>query len=203
MKKLVYILCAALILGACAKGQDAIIGSYGLGASYGYTSSPAGEYLMCIADQLVTGALEELETAIKQEAGSVTWPSLFPGMTFTPGLEDQWLISYVGPFSIREGNSYETSFQILATREALPEGVSPHCTWSVQLDGNRIERGGYACQFQSVGEARYVAEPTTSLGWSKVYGKFTMLVTKNGQKVDNCVLTFTGIPSEAQFIRNL
>ena len=197
MKKLVYILCAALILGACAKGPDAVVGG-----SYAYDYSPAGVYLMCIADQMVTGALGELETAIEQEVGSVTWPSLFPGMTFTPGLEDQWLISYVGPFSI-SGSSYETSFQIMATREALPEGISPHCSWRIQLDGNRIERGGYVSQFQSVGEVRYVAEPTFSLGWSKVYGKFTMLITRNGQKVDNCLLTFTGLPSEAQFIRNL
>lgn len=202
MKKILYILCAALAVSACYKGSFRDDSYNVLGGSYRYFSSPAGEYLMTIADQLVTGALGELETAIDKGAGSVTWASLFPGMTFTPALENQWLITYDGPFTI-QGNSYRTSFQIMATRESLPVGVSSHSSWSIQLDGSRSEREGYMCQYQSVGEVRYVAEEDVTLGWNKVYGKFSMLVTRNGQKVDNCVLTFSGLPSEAQFIRDL
>ncbi len=200
MKKILYIALAVLGLSACSKGSNA--DGDVLGGTNNYSYSYVGRYTMAIADELVAGALEELESALEMGMQKVTWASRFPGMEIISSEPDQWLLTYTGPLMLLK-NSYDTNFELVAIKEADPADGALHASWRVKLKGHRTEREGYTCDFTTVGDVRYEAMAGVKVGWNQIYGKFSLLVYRNREKVDGCQLTFNGSPSQAVFRRGL
>lgn len=193
MKKILYLFAAAVLaLSSCMKGDDDIVGGHG-----GYTNTPGGQYMMHIADDLMAGALEDLEIALELGKTEVTWASRLSGMTIVKADENVWHLSFEGPFAF-DDNSYQTAFTITATM--LNE--EKHADWDVTITGTRTEREGYRCSFESLGAITYKALYTNS-GWDMLYGRLSMLVYNKDGKKDGCLLTFDGAPSRAQFVRGL
>lgn len=192
MKKILYVFVAAVLaLSSCTKGAD-IVGGYDY---YEYTLG--GQYMKHIADDLMAGALENLEIAIDLGKTEVTWASHFSGMTIQKADENVWHLSFEGPFAFDE-KTYQTAFVMTATK--LNE--EKHADWDVTITGSRTEREGYRCTFESLGTITYKALYTEQ-GWDMLYGRLSMLVFNKDTKKDGCMLTFDGAPSQAHFVRGL
>ena len=192
MKKILYVFAAAVLaLSSCTKGAD-IVGGYDY---YEYTLG--GQYMKHIADDLMAGALENLEIAIDLGKTEVTWASHFSGMTIQKADENVWHLSFEGPFAF-DDMSYQTAFTMTATRI----NEEKHADWDVTITGSRTEREGYRCTFESLGTITYKALYTEQ-GWDMLYGRLSMLVFNKDTKKDGCMLTFDGAPSQAHFVRGL
>jgi hypothetical protein len=192
MKKILYVFAAAVLaLSSCSKGAD-IVGGYDY-----YEHTLGGQYMMHIADDLVAGALENLEIALELGKTEVTWASHFSGMTIQKADENVWHLSYEGPFAF-DDKTYQTAFVMTATK--LNE--EKHADWDVTITGSRTEREGYRCTFESLGAITYKALYTEQ-GWDMLYGRLSMLVFNKDTKKDGCMLTFDGAPSQAHFVRGL
>ena len=192
MKKILYVFAAAVLaLSSCSKGAD-IVGGYDY-----YEHTLGGQYMMHIADDLVAGALENLEIALELGKTEVTWASHFSGMTIQKADENVWHLSYEGPFAF-DDKTYQTAFVMTATK--LNE--EKHADWDVTITGSRTEREGYRCTFESLGTITYKALYTEQ-GWDMLYGRLSMLVFNKDTKKDGCMLTFDGAPSQAHFVRGL
>ena len=192
MKKILYVFAAAVLaLSSCTKGAD-IVGGYDY---YEYTLG--GQYMKHIADDLMAGALENLEIAIDLGKTEVTWASHFSGMTIQKADENVWHLSFEGPFAFDE-KTYQTAFVMTATK--LNE--EKHADWDVTITGSRTEREGYRFTFESLGTITYKALYTEQ-GWDMLYGRLSMLVFNKDTKKDGCMLTFDGAPSQAHFVRGL
>ena len=154
-----------------------------------------------VADDLVAGALNELETSLLLDKSEVTWNSRFTGMAIVKDdeEEDTWLLTYEGPFTI-DGCTYETRFSIVAAREDIMEGQ--HGDWNVTVTGTRVEKEGYSCKFDNVGSLTYLTDGSRT-GWNQIYGKLSMAVIKDNARIDTGLLVFNGAPSTAQFVRGL
>ena len=137
MKKIVIIAAALACLAGCTKHYSPN-GYEIVGGNEYYSYNPTSEYMMAIVDNMVTDALEELETAFKVEglgnatsirfdksAGSileqgVTWKitgqerSLL-GMTIKNIGSDTWEMAYDGPYSLL-GDIYPVNFIMKAKR---------------------------------------------------------------------------------------
>lgn len=193
MKKFLYLFAAAVLaLSACSKGNDDIVGGHD-----NYTTSIGGRYMMHIADELIAGALESLEIAIETGKTEVSWASHFAGMKIEQADANVWKLSFEGLFPF-DNQAYETAFTMTATK--LTE--NPHADWDVTITGERTEREGYSCTFESLGEITYKVLYTEE-GWDMLYGRLSMLVFKQDTKKDGCMLTFDGAPSNAHFVRGL
>lgn len=193
MKKTLYILAAAVLaLSSCSKGADIV------GGNNNYSSTAGGSYMMNIADNLMAGALEDLEIALDMGKTEITWASHFSGMTIIKDTGNTWKLSFEGPFAF-DGVSYPTSFAMTATR--LNE--NKHADWDVIISGQRTEREGYSCQFESVGAITYRCTTPSNSGWNMLYGRLSMIVYNRYGKQDGCLLTFDGAPSQAIFMRGL
>ena len=193
MKKFLYLFAAAVMaLSACSKGDNDIVGGHD---SYYY--SPGGEYMMQIADDLMAGALEDLEIACEMGKTEITWASRFTGMKIVQAEENVWHLSFEGPFDF-DGKSYQTTFAMTATK--LNE--EDHADWDVTITGNRTEREGYRCSFESLGAITYRVLYTNS-GWDYLLGRLSMIVYNKDGKKDGCLMYFDGAPSQAQFVRGL
>ena len=192
MKKILYILAVAtLTLCACSKGADIV------GGHDHYYYSPGGSYMMHIADDLIAGALEELEMARDMGKTDITWASHFSGMTLIKADENVWQLSFEGPFEF-DNQTYHTAFTMTATQ--LNE--KKHADWDISFSGSRTERDGYRCTFESLGAITYQAL-NTNTGWDRLFGHLSMIVYNKDGKKDGCLLHFDGAPSEAQFVRGL
>ena len=192
MKKILYVFAAAVLaLSSCTKGAD-IVGGYDY-----YEHTLGGQYMKHIADDLMAGALENLEIAIDLGKTEVTWASHFSGMTIQKADENVWHLSFEGPFAFDE-KTYQTAFVMTATK--LNE--EKHADWDVTITGSRTEREGYRCTFESLGTITYKALYTEQ-GWDMLYGRLSMLVFNKDTKKDGCMLTFDGAPSQAHFVRGL
>ena len=192
MKKIIYLFAAAVLaLSSCTRGYD-IVGGH---ESYVYT--PGGKYMMHIADDLMAGALEDLEIALELGKTEVTWASRLSGMKIVQAEENVWHLSFEGPFTF-DDKSYETVFAMSATRV----NEEDHADWDVTITGNRTEREGYRCTFESLGAITYKALYTET-GWDMLYGRLSMIVYDKGGKKDGCMLTFDGAPSKALCVRGL
>jgi hypothetical protein len=192
MKKIIYLFAAAVLaLTSCTKGLD-IVGGHDI-----YYFTPGGNYMMHIADDLVAGALEDLEIALEMGKTDITWASRFTGMKIVQAQENVWHLNFKGPFAF-DGNSYETVFTMSATKL----NGKKHADWDVIITGTRTEREGYSCSFESLGAITYRAAGTES-GWDLLYGRLSMIVYNKDGKKDGCMLHFDGSPSQAQFVRGL
>ena len=181
-----------MALSACSKGDNDIVGGHD-----NYVYSPGGRYMMHIVDDLMAGALEDLEIAIDLGKTEVTWASRFSGMEIEQASPNVWHLSFEGLFPF-DNQSYQTDFIMTATR--LNE--NKHADWDVTITGSRAEREGYRCSFESPGAITYQTL-NTEPGWDLLFGRLSMLVYKKDTKKDGCMLTFDGVPSKAQFIRGL
>lgn len=192
MKKTLYILAATVLaLCSCTKGADIV------GGHDHYSYSPGGKYMMHIADDLMAGALEDLEIAIELDKTEITWASRFTGMKIVKADENVWHLNFEGPIAF-DDQSYPTIFAMSATR--LNE--ESHADWDVTITGRRTEREGYYCTFESLGAITFQAVNTES-GWDMLYGRLSMIVYNKDSKKDGCLLHFNGALSQAQFVRGL
>ena len=194
MKKILYILAAAtLALSSCTRGSDSDI----VGGSTVGTQTLGGRYMMHIADNLMAGALENLELALELGKTEITWASHFTGMTLQKQADKTWQLSYSGPFAF-DGQSYPTSFTMTATRL----NDEKHADWEVSITGERTERESYSCRFESLGAITYRTTYSNN-GWNMLYGRLSMVVYNQQGKKDGCLLQFDGAPSQAKFVRGL
>jgi hypothetical protein len=192
MKKILYLFAAAVLaLSSCTKGAD-IVGGYEYNI---YT--PGARYMICIADDLTAGALQDLEIAIDMGKTEISWASHFTGMEIEKVEENVWQLSFEGPFDF-DYQTYETTFSMTATK--LNE--EKHADWDVVITGTRTEREGYRCTFESLGAITYRALGTTT-GWDYMFGRLSMIVYNKDGKKDGCMMNFDGAPSKAQFVRGL
>lgn len=223
MKKYILIIAAALAAIACTKGNysDTYVGGHNQ-----YALSDGGKYMMHIADNLVTDALDELELALSvnetlkdmgkstrylitgpqdlEQVGS-TWKvisnaSHMLGMTMVNTAADTWELTFSNDYSF-DNDSYPTTLVMQLVRGA--EGQrSFHYDWTAIYSGTRTEKEPYSSSFKTVGAMEY-SYSSTQAGWNNVVGKLSMEVYKDKEMIDLCLLTFTGNPSNAQFVRGL
>lgn len=222
MKKIILIAAALLSLAACTKkispSGDAIVG----GNEY-YSSSNARNYMMSIADDLVTGALDELESAFTIDQmganasihfdiskGSiltegVSWTvtgrdRALKGMSLENTGSDTWELTYNGYFSLQR-ESYPVYFILKAKRGNLVKGS--HYNWAVTLNGNRTERSGYACSFKTSATVLYQCKGNNTVGWNYMEGSYLLTVYKDEAPVDLWLMEFNGNPYDAHFTTGL
>lgn len=223
MKKFGYILAAALVAVACTKGNYSE--NY-VGGHNNYAFSEGGNYMMYIADNLVTDALDELELALSvnqtlkemgkstrylitgpqdlEEVGSswkvISNASHMLGMVMVNTAPDTWELTFSNDYSFAD-DSYPTTLVMQLVRGAQGQR-SFHYNWSAVYSGTRTEKAPYHCSFKSVGAMEY-SYSYNQAGWDGVVGKLSMEVYKDKDIIDLCLLTFTGNPGNAQFVRGL
>lgn len=78
---------------------------------------------------------------------------------------------------------------------------SGHYNWKVVFECYRTEREGYACEFHSAPSLVYTSGTAASLSWEECNGSATMLVTKNGEKVDLVRMDYLG--TSTRYFRGL
>ena len=223
MKKISLITAAILCLAGCTKeyrpNGNSIVG----GNEYYAYSRPAREYMMAIADNLVTDVLEELETAFKVEelgnptslrfdksSGSILeqgiiWKVIaqeraLRGMTIKNIGSDTWEMAFEGPYSLL-GDIYPVNFIMKAKRGSLISGN--HYNWGVTLSGNRTEREGYSCTYATSNTVLYTCTQDNTVGWNNLEGTYTLTVILNQQSIDLWAMVFKGSLSATEFTRGI
>lgn len=227
MKKYLIIAATALLAAsACTKGYEAV--DDGVGGRTNANNRDARSYMMSVADNLVTDALDELEMGLLVQdngrgtsghfdisggsllANGVAWTviaddSLLKGLTLKCTGASTWTLTYTGDYSLL-GERYPVDFTLVAAQGTLIKGH--HYNWNVTLAGDRTEREGYRCKFSTDGLVKYQVAmeqdvPANYPGWNKVDGSFLMEIYKETKLVDVWQLDFAGYPSDAQFTRSL
>jgi len=223
----------ALLSASCTMGE--FINQDIVGGRSTFYNKNGRVYMMHIADNLVTDFLDELELAldINQRGASnsshfeiggpltsvgTTWSvragdSALSGMSMTCSAENCWTMAYEGKYAFEEFNYYPTRVTVTARRldGSVDPSLSPGANgWRVSIEGEREEREGYGCTFDTpsvAGERQYIDYVNTrgegAKGWDCVLGALYMAVYKDGKIVDYCCLSFEGSPSQATFIRGL
>jgi len=189
-----------MALCACSKGYTPVSSSDAVGGKNGYKYSEGKNYMMCIVDDLMACALEDLEIAIKNGKTSVNWASNFTGMQISKLADDKWQLSFSGPLRF-DGIAYETTFTMKAERK-VNQQANGHANWTTEITGSRTEQKGYSCTFESVDPISFYADGIVN-GWNSLHGTLSMIVYDNGKIKDKCLLTLDGRPSEATFVRGL
>ena len=106
---------------------------------------------------------------------SVTWKGKY-GLNYYYGSEDEY--------------AYETTVSMTATM--VKETTANHFDWTVVVNGDRTERKGYACTFSTAPDMTYSNTKPDSYVWDMCNGSASMLVTKNGEKVDLVRMDYLG-----------
>ena len=224
MKKYILALAAVVAAVSCQKSSyhdpDTVGGRLPENESYGKT------YMMGIADNLVTDALDELEWALEINASDRNVSSHFaisgnletPGTTWTvsdpssvlTGMKLKavelaaWDLEFDGQYTVRGSTYYPTRFTLHAIRGEATS-IEHHFNWTVTLEGSRTERGGYSCVVNTPKALMYnQADLSQSIGgWNKLYGTLRMIVYKNKELVDISELRFNGSVLQAKYERGL
>ena len=215
MKKLMILAVAALIAAGCSKGYDASQDHFGGRSEYYYLD--AHNYMLGIADNLVTDALDNLEDALVLNGDAevplgTSWTIqsiLRPlrGMTITK-TGSGWKMDYTGDYTI-DGETYPLTVSINAVQGTKIS--STHYCWRITLLGSRSERGGYSCDFATLNEVQYsyklIEEAPDALlnksGWDQIFGTYYAKILKNGQAIDDWRLILDGYPFSARFFPGL
>ena len=223
MKKTYSILLAiaAVATLSCSKQQAGdIVGGRSEDYNWGGRS-----YMMYIADNLTTDALDELELALQTEqrgtgmsshyqmsgsiyeAGSVwkvaTEASTLPGLKIEGKGNSNFLLTFDGDYNFGgDANRYRTYFTLEA--QLMRDGEGAPGNWQLYLKGDRTERQGYSCSFETPSGIQYSNTlGLESKGWNQIFGDLYMTVYKNKSAVDLSCLSFNGAPSQAKYTRGL
>lgn len=109
---------------------------------------------------------------------------------------DKWSVSWKGKYGLNyyygseDEYAYETTVSITATM--VQETTTNHYDWTVVVNGDRTERKGYACTFATEPDMKYSNTKPDSYVWDMCNGSASMLVTKNGEKVDLVRMDYLG-----------
>ena len=189
-----------MALSACSKGYSPDSSDDVVGGKTSYKYSAGRTYMMCIVDDLMACALEDLEIAIKEGKTSVNWASRFNGMEINKEADNIWQLTFSKPLTIG-GSLYDTTFKMKAERK-VSQQTNGHMNWVVEISGSRMEQKGYRCTFESVDTISFNADGISS-GWNNLHGTLSMIVYENDKIKDRCLLTLDGKPSDATFMRGL
>ena len=207
---LLLTLAAAGLFTACAKDDAS--------DAFGEITDPSDnvrEYMISIADRLVTYNLQELETALNSEdtgglaryfyktngkaltedgaVWTVTREDEMYGLVISKvSGESSWTLSYEGDFTLR-GYEYPTTFSMTAT--AADASIAPHRSWNVRFRGERHEKKDFWCEFYSDGDIQYKALNESKL-WN-AYGFMLMTVYEKTKRVDKIVMQLKGGKSDS------
>lgn len=207
-----------LLMTACSKANHDYFG--------GHTHSsdnPVQEYMLTLADDLLTASLEELEDALQANPQDPVARALYDmqgddlhlsGNTWTirrecplkglaircePVGHMAWGIVFDGNLELA-GESYPTQFSIRLRPEDDGQNQSPHINWTVfEFTGTRTERDGYKCTFGLASPTILFRAMLADHLWNP-YGSLQMKVFKNDNLVDNAYLTLAGAPSASTFV---
>ena len=223
MKKISLFSIAIIVLfaSACTKGDW--LGDDYVGGRSAFYNSDGKSYMMNIADNIVTDALDELELALLVDnigsqsgghfitSGSIRtegskWTvkaddSMLNGMTITCNGENSWKMQFDGKYAFTSDTNYPTVFDINA--------VQIEGGWRITLGGSRTERGGYSCEFNtgSGTDVDYIDYLNIYggdfKGWNFMKGELYMIVRKGDAVVDACCLVFSGNPGSSTYHRGL
>lgn len=221
MKKYFILLAiAAMATFSCSKASNEdIVGGRSEDYNWGGRS-----YMMYIADNLTTDALDELEMALQTEergsqmsshfemkgsilqAGS-SWKvtaisSALPELRIDGLGNSNFHLSFEGDYAFGADCVYPTSFTIEA--KLMRNGEGAPCNWELVIKGSRTEREGYSCSFQTPEGIQYNNTlGNESKGWNQIFGDLYMTVYKDKRTVDLSCLSFNGAPSQAKYTRGL
>ena len=224
MKK-IYLIMLVLALASCSKA-DRYIDEYSGSEDRSY--SIAENYLAVLATNLIPDYLISLESALsydeyeyyKTSVGQssydtsgksirtqgVTWivnaKKKVDGLRITCKGDGVWELYREGPYtySDMEGEEEYTTVCTL-TAEMLEDCGHGHFNWKVTFNGSRTEREGYSCIFHSTPTLTYQDEESRTYTWDYCYGSATMLIDKNGEKIDMARMDFDG--KTTRFFRGL
>ena len=220
MKKYFILLAiAAMATLSCSKASEDIVG--GRSEEYNWGGR---NYMMFIADNLTTDALDELELALQTEQRGTAMSSHFemngslykagsswrvatastplPDLKIEGKGDSTFLLTYDGKYAFGSECDYPTTFTIEA--QLMRDGEGAPGNWKLYLKGNRTEREGYRCIFETPTGIQYSNTlGLQSKGWNQVFGDLYMTVFKNQNTIDLCCLSFNGAPSQAKYTRGL
>ncbi len=97
------------------------------------------------------------------------------------------------------GNPYPTRYAM--TVRMLGRNPSGYADWAVSLKGERTERKGYSCKFDTPDAMTFVAGGSDD--WVRCEGRLFVEVFRNGTKVDKCCIQYSGGRPDYQFINGL
>ena len=223
MKKF-YLIILALAIVSCNKA-DRIIEEYS--GTYERNTSVAESYMTLLASKLVPDYLIALEAALLYDTygyytgtlgqsdydsngqsirtEGVVWTvdakKKVAGLKITCKGPDTWELSREGEYSYDpdgRDKDYITSCTMIAV---MGEEVSDnHFNWTVTFSGSRTEREGYQCRFESSPSMTFMCQQANG-AWDNCFGAATMLILKDGEKVDMARMNYDG--NKATFIRGL
>ena len=122
---------------------------------------------------------------------------------------DTWELEWSGPYCLhaysyrndyyereqdRDNDKYTYETRCKVTAKMLKETTTNHFDWQVVMDGERTEREGYACTFTSAPDMTFASSEglRSRSSWDSCEGAATMIVTKNGEKVDMARMDYLG-----------
>lgn len=206
---------ALLLLTACSKADHDYFGGHKHASD-----NPVQEYMLTLADDLLTASLEELEDALQASPQDPVVRALYDiqgddlhlsGSTWTLRREcplkglvlrcetDAWSLTFDGDL-VLAGESYPTQFSIRLRPEDIEQDQSSHPNWAVfEFSGSRTERDGYKCTFGLASATILFRSLLADHLWNP-YGSLQMKVFKDQTLVDVAYLTLSGSPSSSTFV---
>ena len=206
---------ALLLLTACSKADHDYFGGHKHASD-----NPVQEYMLTLADDLLTASLEELEDALQASPQDPVVRALYDiqgddlhlsGSTWTLRREcplkglvlrcetDAWSLTFDGDL-VLAGESYPTQFSIRLRPEDIEQDLSSHPNWAVfEFNGSRTERDGYKCTFGLASATILFRSLLADHLWNP-YGSLQMKVFKDQTLVDVAYLTLSGSPSSSTFV---
>lgn len=222
MKKFLLIF-FAIALVSCSKG---IIDEYGGSEERG--TAIAENYLIIMSTDLLPDYLIALESSLSYDtygyylnaAGqsdyetggksirvpgnswTVSSKRKVSGLSITCKGNDTWELYREGPYKFFDNekeDGYTTTCKM--TAQIIGEVAAGHYNWKVTFNGGRTEREGYSCTFESSPSLEYTCIEAKSYAWDYCNGSATIVVNKNGAKVDMARMDYTG--KTTRFFRGL
>ncbi len=162
MKKILVMLSMVLLAASCQRGEFASSSEAVVGGRTAINNREAHNYMMYIADNLVTDLLDELELGLSISARGAetsahftfdkrlisvgsTWTvkaedSHLNGLTIRCTAEDSWALDFTGDYVFgSEENDYPTSISLKAVRYVPADEEDPARGWEVTFSGERKE----------------------------------------------------------------
>ena len=219
MKRMVFLAGLVLLLASGCHKAD----SDAFGGHTDTIDNPVQEYMLSLTDDLIAASLEELETALQMDAQDPMAQAMYviqgdlthvtgtwtirrecplKGLVIRCNIHSEglmgWILEYGGDIEL-SGYPYPTYFKLQAERKPTQEA---HTDWQItQFSGQRIEREGYICTFESSTALVFEALQENNL-WN-AYGTVHMNVYNNDTLIDSAFLSLKGPRSAAAFVHGL